>query len=76
MAEGLCRDTQYCIVKEERGWLLRVCVTIQSLYRDKRVAWLRACHDTSDCIVIGGQRYGCWLCRDTTQPGLRYGAQL
>ena len=27
---------------------------IQSLYRDKRAVWLRACHDTIDCIVTGG----------------------
>ena len=54
------------------------CVTIQSLYRDKRTILLRACHDTIDCIVIGGQRLGRWLCHDTdaTWPGeaLRHGA--
>ena len=35
---GLCRDTQYCIVTEARGWPLEGCVTIQSLYRDKRAS--------------------------------------
>ena len=45
------------------------------LYRDRRAAWLRACHDTIDCIVTLGQWYGRWLCRDTTQPGLRYGQE-
>ena len=56
---------------EVRGWLLGGCVTIQSLYRDKRAVWLWACHDTIDCIVKGGQRLGRWLCRDSdeTRPG-------
>ena len=55
LGRELCRDTQYCIVTEERGWPLGGCVTIQSLYRDKRAVWLRACHDTIDCIVTGGE---------------------
>ena len=33
---GLCRDTHYCIMTEARGWPLGGCVTIQSLYHDKR----------------------------------------
>ena len=32
------------------------CVTIPSLYRDKRAAWSWACHDTIDCIVIGEKK--------------------
>ena len=31
-------------------------VTIQSLYRDKRVAWLWACHDTINCFMTVGQK--------------------
>ena len=38
------------------GWPLGGCVTIQSLYHDKRTAWLWACHDTIDCIMTVGQR--------------------
>ena len=70
LAGGFCRDTQYCIVTEAMGWPPGGCVTIQSLYRDKRAVWLRACHDTIDCIVTGGQRLGRWACRDTM---LRHG---
>ena len=44
---------------EVRGWPLGGFVMIQSLYRDKRAVWLRACHDTIDCIVIGGAE--AWL---------------
>ena len=29
---------------------------IQSLYRDKQIVWLRACHDTIDCIVTVGKK--------------------
>ena len=74
LASGLCRDTQHCIVTEARGWPLGGCVTIQSLYRDKRAVWLRACHDTIDCIVIGGAEawpLGMSRYNVATQPGLR-----
>ena len=37
------------------GWPLGGGVTIQSLYRYKRTAWLWACHDTIDCIVTRGR---------------------
>ena len=47
------------MVTKERGWTLGVCVTIQSLYREKRVAWLWACHDTTDCIVTREKKV--WL---------------
>ena len=46
---------------EVRGWPLGGCVTIQSLYHDKRAVWLRACHDTIGCIVTGGQRLSHWV---------------
>ena len=36
LAGGLCRDTPFCIVIEARDWPLGGCVTIQSLYRDRR----------------------------------------
>ena len=44
----------------------------------RMAVWLRACHDTIDCIMTGGQRLGRWLCHDinATRPReeLRYGA--
>ena len=40
LAGGLCRDTQFGIVTEARGWPLGGCVMIQSLYRDRRAIWL------------------------------------
>ena len=79
MAEGLCCNTNGRNVMGARAGHWGNCVTIQSLYRDKRVVWLRACHDTIDYIVTVGQRLGRWLCRDTdaTRPGqaLRYSAE-
>ena len=50
------------------GWPLGELCHI--LYRDKRAVWLRACHDTIDCIVTVGERPDRWLCRDTdvTRP--------
>ena len=40
-----------------------------------RFEW--ACHDTIECIVTGEQgRCGRWLCRDITQPRLRYDTRL
>ena len=52
------------------------CVTIQSLYRDKRtVGW--ACHDTIEYIVTGEQEarpLGCVAIQPATQPAKpRYG---
>ena len=80
MAEGRCRYTNGRIVTGAKAGRWGNCVTIQSLYHDKRAVWLRACHDTIDCILIVGQRLGCWLCRDTdaTRPGqaLQYGAGM
>ena len=40
LAGGDCRDTKHCIVTGERGLAPGGCVTIQSLYRDKREVWL------------------------------------
>ena len=36
---GLCRDTPFCIVTEARGWPLGGCVTLQSLYHNRRAVW-------------------------------------
>ena len=70
------RDTPCYIMIDTRDWPLGDCVPIRSFYRDKQAVWMRACHDTIDCIVIGGQRLGRWLCHDTdaTRPrqALRY----
>ena len=35
------------------AWL--ECVMIQSLYRDRREAWLGVCHDTIVCFMTGGR---------------------
>ena len=40
LAGGECRDTKFCITTGERGLASRGCVTIQSLYHDRRVVWL------------------------------------
>ena len=42
LAGDECHDTKFCIVRgeRERGLVVGGCVTIQSLYRDKREAWL------------------------------------
>ena len=52
----LGHDTINCIVTRARAGCWENCVTIQSLYRDKRAAWSWACHDTIDCIVTGEKK--------------------
>ena len=37
---GECRDTKHCMVTGERGLAAGGCVTIQSLYHDRRDFWL------------------------------------
>ena len=48
--------SRYTMLHRDRDEGLAVggCVTIQSLYHDKRAVWLRVCHDTIDCIVTRG----------------------
>ena len=36
LAGGECHDTKFCIVARERGLAAGGCVTIQSMYRDRR----------------------------------------
>ena len=40
LAGGECHDTKFCIVIGERGLAVGGCVTIWSLYRDRREVWL------------------------------------
>ena len=86
LAGGLCRDTQICIVTEARGWPLGGCVTIQSLYRDRRAVWLarvsrynRLYCDRRKAWPLGVSRYNAatWpgLCCDTDEePATRRAA--
>ena len=85
LAGGLCHDTQFCIVTEARGWPLGGCVTIQSLYRDRRAVWLarvsrynRLYRDRRKAWPLGVSRYNAetrlGLCCDTAEEPATWGA--
>ena len=54
-------------------WLGMGHDTINCIMTGEGLATGSECRDTKSCIVTR-RRYGRWLSRDTTQPGLRYDA--